>query len=440
MKNFIQTALIFLLVLSNCFAQQEKGIIGYDNWLNSWTEFKPSQSEYGEPTQILSGKITKDTKLLKRDVYLLLGDVFVTDSATLTIEPGTKILGDFDSKASLIISKGSKLIAKGTQTDPIVFTSSRGSKKAGDWGGIFILGDAPLNTYGQLASLNYGLNPSTTEHIAYGGNNTESDSGELKYVRIEFAGKRTKKFGYFNALTLAGIGNKTVVENVMVSYCAGNSFNILGGSAILEKLVSYRSKINDYEFNYGAQCQLINSLAIRSPYVSSANGSRCMVIKSYDNKEESDISKRQTFVNAENLTLVNVSDNIKSDIQVGLVQEAIYVGADASFAINKSVISGFYPAVILDDKIKLNNENLEKIQFTKTYFNNCKGNIYRKGYTNNDDLESWYGSRAFSNLYAKGSDKETFIAASDTKNPDFRLQVNRIIASNDFIDDDDDDD
>jgi hypothetical protein len=438
MKNFFQTALIFLLVLSNCFAQQEKGIIGYNNWLNSWTEFKPSHPEYGEPTQILSGKISKDTKLLKRDVYLLLGDVFVTDSAKLTIEPGTKIIGDFDSKASLIISKGAKLIAEGTQTDPIVFTSSRDSKKPGDWGGIFILGDAPLNTYGELSSLNYGLNTSSTEYIAYGGNNAQSDSGVLKYLRIEFAGKRTKKFGYLNALTLAGVGHNTVIENVMVSYSAGNSFNIIGGSVILERLVSYRSKSNDYEFNYGAQSQLINSLAIRSPYVSSANGSRCLVIKSYDKKEESDTSKRETFVNAENLTLVNVSNDIMSDMEVGLVQEAIYVGANASFAINKSVISGFYPAVILDDQIKLNNENLEKIQFTKTYFNNCKGNIFRKGYSNNDDLESWYGSRAFNNLYAKGSDSETFIAASSTKNPDFRLQVNRIIASNDFIDDDED--
>ncbi|WP_422104422.1 hypothetical protein [Winogradskyella sp.] len=440
MKNFIQTALIFLLVLSSCFAQQEKGIIGYNNWLDSWTEFKPSQPDYGEPTQILSGKITKDTKLLKRDVYLLLGDVFVTDSATLTIEPGTKIIGDFDSKASLIISKDARIIAKGTETDPIVFTSSRDNKKPGDWGGIFILGDAPLNTYGELASLNYGLRPSSTENIAYGGFNIESNSGVLKYVRIEFAGKRTKKYGYLNALTLAGVGNKTIVENVMVSYSAGNSFNILGGSVILEKLVSYRSKSNDYEFNYGTQCQLINSLAVRSPYISSANGSRTLVVKSYDNKEEADTSKRQTFVNAENLTLLNVSDDIKSDMEMGLVQEAIYIGADASFAINKSVLSGFYPAVILDDMIKLNNENLEKIQFTRTYFNNCKGNIFRKGYTNNDDLESWYGSRAFDNLYAKGSDAETFIDVKSSRNPDFRLQVNRIIASNDFIDDDDDDD
>ncbi|WP_299525408.1 hypothetical protein [Winogradskyella sp.] len=440
MKNYIQTALIFLLVLSNCFAQQEKGIIGYNNWLNSWTEFKPSQPDYGEPTQILSGKITKDTKLLKRDVYLLLGDVFVTDSATLTIEPGTKIIGDFDSKASLIISKGAKITAKGTETDPIVFTSSRDNKKPGDWGGIFILGDAPLNTYGELASLNYGLRPPSNENIAYGGVNPESDSGILKYVRIEFAGKRTKTHGYFNALTLAGVGNQTIIENVMASYSAGNAFNILGGSVILEKLVSYRSNSNDYEFNYGTQCQLINSLAIRSPYVSSANGSRCMVVKSYDNKEETDTSKRQTFVNTENLTLVNVSNDIKSDMEIGLVQEAIYIGADVSFAINKSVISGFYPAVILDDKIKLNNENLEKIQFTRTYFNNCKGNIFRKGYTNNDDLESWYGSRAFDNLYAKSSDAETFIDVKNSRHPDFRLQVNRIIASNDFIDDDDDDD
>ncbi len=440
MKNLIQTALITLLVLSNCFAQQEKGIIGYDNWLNTWTEFKPSTTEYGEPTQILSGNISKDTRLLKRDVYLLLGDVFVTDSATITIEPGTVIMGDFKTKGSLTISSGSRIIAKGTQTDPIVFTSSRGSKKQGDWGGLFILGDAPLNIFGQVSALNYGLKSSSTESITYGGDNIENDSGILRYLRIEFAGKRTKGYGYFNGLTLAGVGNKTIVENVMVSYCAGNSFNILGGTPILERVISYRSSRNDYEFNYGAQCQLINSLAVRSPYISSADGSRCLVVKSYEIKEEADTTKKQTFVNAENLTLVNISEDIKSDIKVGLVQEAIYIGADTSFSINKSVISGFYPAVILDNKIILNNENLEKIRFTRTYFNNCKGNIYRSGYTNNDDLESWYGSRAFDNLYSRGSDAETFIDAKSTRNPDFRLQVNRIIASNDFIDDDDDND
>jgi hypothetical protein len=440
MKNFIQTALIFMLVLNTSFAQQEKGIIGYDNWLNTWTEFKPSTEQYAEPTQILSGTISKNTRLYKRDVYLLLGDVFVTNYATLTIEPGTVILGDFKTKGSLTIASGSKIIANGTQTDPIIFTSSRGNKKQGDWGGLFVLGNAPLNIFGKIASLNYGLKSSSTGNIAYGGDNIESNSGILKYIRIEFAGKRTKEYGYFNGLTLAGIGNKTIVENIMVSYCAGNSFNILGGTPILEKAVSFRSTRNDYEFNYGAQCQLINSLAVRTPYVSSSEGSRCIVVKSYDIKEEADTTKKQTFVNGENLTLVNISEDLRSDIKVGLVQEAIYIGNDAAFSINKSVVSGFYPAVVLDNKIKLNNQNLENIKFTRTYFNNCKGNIYREGYSNNDDLESWYGSRAFDNLYSRGSDAETFIDAKNSRTPDFRLQVNRIIASNDFIDDDDDED
>ena len=130
MKKITQTTLLFLFVYCNLFAQQEKGIIGYNNWLNPWTEFQPNKVEYGKPTQILSGDINKDTKLYKRDIYLLLGDVFVTDSTTLTIEPGTVIIGDFKTKGSLTISNGSKIIADGSHTDPIVFTSSRSIKKA----------------------------------------------------------------------------------------------------------------------------------------------------------------------------------------------------------------------------------------------------------------------------------------------------------------------
>ncbi|WP_298901713.1 hypothetical protein [uncultured Psychroserpens sp.] len=437
MKKITQIALLFLVVYGNTFAQQEKGIIGYNNWLNPWTEFKPNKVEYGKPTKILSGNITKDTKLLKRDIYLLLGDVFVTDSTTLSIEPGTVILGDFKTKGSLTISNGSKIIADGSHTDPIIFTSNRSVKKPGDWGGVFILGDAPTNKYGNESSLNYGLVPSAAKTISYGGNNPASYSGVLRYVRIEYAGKRTRDYGYFNGLTLAGVGQQTIIENIMVSYCEGNSFNILGGDVILDKMVSYKSSINDYEFNYGAQCQLNNSLAIRSPYVSGAETSRCMYVLAHDLKEEADFSKRQTFVDAENLTLINLSSDLKNDIKVGLVNEAIFIGEDASFSIDKSVISGFNPAVIFDSKIKINSENLEKIKFTRTYFNNCKGNIFVENVANNEDLENWYGNRAFNNVYSKGPDSETFIDVENLKRPDFRLRINRIIASNDIEDDDD---
>lgn len=438
MKKITLIALISFLVTSNIFAQQEKGIIGYNNWLNPWTEFKPNKAEYGKPTQILSGNITKNTKLLKRDVYLLLGDVFVTDSTTLTIEPGTIIIGDFETKGSLTISKGSTIIAEGTSTDPIIFTSSKSVKKPGDWGGLFILGDAPTNAFGSAAALNYGLKPSVATTLSYGGDNPDSNSGILKFVRIEFAGKRTKAFGYFNALTLAGVGQQTIIENIMVSYCEGNSFNIMGGKLILDQMVSYKSSGNDYNFNDGAQVWIANSLAIRSPYSSGSDISRCIYVADYDVKDDTDFSKEQTFIAAANLTLINLSSDLKTDIQMNLVNEAIYIGADASFSIDNSVISGFNPAVILDDKISINQENLSKLKFTRTYFNNCKGNIFRNGFSNNADLENWYGSSSFDNVYSKGPDSETFIDANNKTRPDFRLRINGIYASNDLIDDDDD--
>lgn len=432
MKNSTIMLCLLLLAVGNTFAQQEKGVIGTSNWLNSWTEFRPNHIEYGEPTQILSGNINKNTKLYKKDIYLLLGSVFVTDSTTLTIEPGTVIIGDFKTTGSLIISKGSTLIADGLETDPIIFTSNRSVKKAGDWGGIMILGDAPMNKFGNTAAVNYGLKPSSYNNISYGGPNVKSNSGILRYVRIEFAGKRTKDFGYYNGLTLAAVGNKTIVENVMVSYCEGNSFNVIGGEVIMNKMVSYRSMSNDYEFNYGTQATITNSMAIRSPYVSGADGSRCMLVASYDKKDEVDLTQKGTFVNAENLTLVNISEDLTSDIKVGLVKEALYISQDATLRMSKTVISGFYPAVILDSEISVNSKNLERIKFSEMYFNNCKGNIFTEHNTNNADLENWYGNRAFFNVYSKGADAETFIDSKNTKRPDFRLKVNKIIASNEY--------
>lgn len=432
MKTLAKIILIFLIAIGNVFAQQEKGIIGTDNWLHNWTEFKPSQEDYGEPTQILAGNITKDTRLTKRNTYLLLGNVFVTDSTTLTIEPGTVILGDYESKGSLTIAKGAKIIADGLETDPIVFTSNRSVKRAGDWGGLILLGDAPSNKFGNgsVSSFYTELDPDSYGSTNYGGENPGSNSGILRFVRIEYAGKRIKRVGYFNGLLLASVGNETVLENIMVSFSAGNSFEVWGGEVNMDKAVSYRSSSNDFKFNYGTQCQLSNSLAVRSPYVSSSNGARCLQIASYDSREEVDFTKKGTNVITRNLTLVNDSEDLKSDIEKGLVKEAVYVGQHASLDMNKSVISGFNPAVLLEDKITINQENLEKIKFTDMYFNNCNGNIFTEYNSNNEDLENWYGNRAFFNVYSKSSNAETFIDLKNNRRPDYRLRINKIIASN----------
>ncbi len=106
MKNFSQFLLLFLLGVCSVNAQQEKGIKGSTSWLNNWTEFKPNKKDYGEANQILAGNITENTRLYKKNVYLLQGNVYVSNKAVLTIEPGTVILADTGSSATLIITKG----------------------------------------------------------------------------------------------------------------------------------------------------------------------------------------------------------------------------------------------------------------------------------------------------------------------------------------------
>ncbi|MEW4924102.1 hypothetical protein [Algibacter sp. 2305UL17-15] len=432
MKNFTLIVLLFLLTLGNAFSQQEKGIVGNKNWLNNWTEFKPIQKDYGEPTEILSGTITEHRTLHKSEVYLLMGSVFVTNEATLTIEPGTTILGDYKTKGSLTVANGAKIIAEGYQTDPIIFTSNRSVKRAGDWGGIIILGNAPVNRFGSgsVASYYPNLNAADYRHTNYGGDNPIHSSGIFKYVRIEYAGKRVSQEGYFNGLLLAGVGSDTEIRNVMVSNSGEDAFEVWGGNVSLFSLVSHRAKGTDFKFNYGTNSKLSNSLAIRSPYASNGERSRCLEVLSYDKKEEFDFTKSKTSLEARNLTFLNDSEDLASDIKMNLVHEAIFVGESSKLNMFKSVISGFNPAVILDDDIQLNQENLHRISLKEMYFNNCKGNIFVENNSNNDDLENWYGNNAFFNVYSKSKNSETFIAAEDYKKPDFRLRINKIIATN----------
>jgi len=431
MNTKLYTSLaIFLLFFSNSFAQQEKGIVGQDNWLSYWTDFRNKPAEIPEPTKILSGQLTGGTyTLVKREVYILTGDVYVSDSTTLVIEPGTRILAQHESQASLIITAGSKIEANGTQTDPILFTSDRDVPKAGDWGGIIIMGDAPINKISDKNRLSLGLKGSQPGNLIYGGANKESNSGSMEYVRIEYAGKRTKDFGFFNALSLYAVGNQTKISNVMMSYTKGHSLYVAGGDLSLEQLVSYKASRTDFKFDYGTQVDFSNSLAVRSPYDSASKAFASLHVTSHSNKQEVDLTKSQTAIAASNLTLLNSSDNLKNAIEVGLVHEAIFVDANSSLNIDRSVISGFNPAAIFSRDIVLNDKNLQRIKFTRVYFNSCVGNIFTEGSTNNADLENYYGSNSFQNYYATGTDDETFIETKDKRDPDFRLRINKIIAS-----------
>lgn len=423
MKTKLRIACITFIISFFVQAQQQsKGIIGTSNWMTNWTSFRPAANDYGEATNIIAGTIDKDTRLMKRNVYHLVGVVYVTNNATLTIEPGTVIRGDDKTCGTLVITNGAKIMAEGLETDPIVFTSENeiNNRKPGDWGGIIVLGKAPINSLGGIHTLPFDLDP-TLNH--YGGQDSEDNSGIIKYVRIEYAGRKLSASKELNGLSLAGVGRKTIVSHVQISYSNDDSFECYGGDLNLSNLVSYRTTDDDFDFTQGAQINITNSIAIRHPFSSDISSSRCFEVDSYEKVANTDMTKKMTKINASNITLVNLEENNQ-----GLVRESAYIRENTFFNLTNSVVSGFAPFILLEGNIGNGEANLSKISFKNVVANNCTGEIESEAGSNIAGIKNYYGNPAFGIEYTKMKLNELFALPNIKGNPDFRLNVNNTLA------------
>lgn len=416
-------SIIFIISFFAQAQQQPKGIAGTSNWMTNWTSFKPAGNDYGEATNIIAGTIDKDTRLSKRNIYHLVGVVYVTNNATLTIEPGTVIRGDDKTCGTLVITNGAKIIAEGLETDPIIFTSENeiNNRKPGDWGGIIVLGKAPINSLGGIHTLPFDLDP-TLNH--YGGQDPEDNSGIIKYVRIEYAGRKLSASKELNGLSLAGVGRKTIVSHVQVSFSNDDSFECYGGDLNLSNLVSFRTTDDDFDFTQGAQINISNSIAVRHPFSSDVSGSRCFEVDSYEKVAATDMTKKMTKINANNITLVNLEENNQ-----GLVRESAYIKENTYFNLTNSVVSGFAPFILLEGNIGNGEANLSKITFKNVIANNCQGEIESESGSNIPGIKNYYGNPAYGIEYTKMKLSELFAIPNIKGNPDFRLNVNNTVAS-----------
>lgn len=404
--------------------QDDWGIVGRSNWLNGWSSFNPVSKEYPQTTKILTGNISSDLTLTNLETYNLVGEVYVTNNATLTIEPGTIIRASSNEYSAIIITKGSKIIAEGEVVNPIVFTSDKptGERKPGDWGGIFVLGNAPINTYGSIARIESEI-PSNFR--VGGGDNAADNSGILTNIRIEFAGKGKDRYEVYDALTMVGVGNGTKMESIQISMSSGNAYKFIGGTPKASKLVSYRSKSSDFKFTQGVIANIDNGLALRNPFFSANTDFRGVTITPFENKEMTDLSKPNTNVNLNNFTIVNEVDG-KQNAE-GLIKEAIYINKDCQFSFKNSIVSGFDSALLLDTNIEISDPNLSKIKLQRVFINNCKKNIVSGiGGVANDDLEFYYAQSSFANRYSKTKSEDLFVDANNQRTPDFRLKIGSI--------------
>jgi hypothetical protein len=208
----------------------------------------------------LSGNINTTTTLTADKVWTLKGYVYVTDGAKLIIQPGTTIVSDIAEKGALCIERGAQIIAEGTATKPIVFTSGRvnGEKQPGDWGGIVILGRAKTNRTSE-PTIEGGIGR------PFGGTNDLDNSGVLRFVRIEYAGIAAMPNSEINALTLGGVGSGTIIENVQTIYANDDAFEFFGGTVSPRNLYAFATADDDFDFDFGFTGTITNGVAKRDP-------------------------------------------------------------------------------------------------------------------------------------------------------------------------------
>jgi hypothetical protein len=199
-------------------------------------------------------------------LYRLQGYVKVSNGATLTIQPGTKIVGDtLVTGSSLWILRGSKMIAEGTADRPIVFTSERsvGNRTPGDWGGLIFVGNGLIN---RTASPIFTEGPTGAAEDYSGGTDFNDSSGSLKYVRVEFAGYDVSNGGgqELNSISNYAVGRGTTLDYIDLVAGLDDGIESFGGAGDYRHVVSWNTGDDHFDWTEGFQGRAQYLIAIQT--------------------------------------------------------------------------------------------------------------------------------------------------------------------------------
>jgi hypothetical protein len=173
----------------------------------------------------VGGNLNDNMTFTSDKLWYLESPTYFQNGAVLTIQPGTVIFGSKAGQGTLVIRRGSRILADGDVDRPIIFSSELpvGQRGPGDWGGLVVNGAAPTNQPGDVQG--------EGDSGPFGGNDPNDDSGVLRYVRVEFAGIRFSEQNELNGIALQGVGSNTVIEHVQVHQNLDDGIEFFGGTA-----------------------------------------------------------------------------------------------------------------------------------------------------------------------------------------------------------------
>ena len=251
MKNrfLITFAMVTSLMIVSCAADGTAAIVITDNSVTNTTNNTNTGGNTGGNTYKnveLNGNITADLTLDDDNTYTIIGPTVVTDGVTLTIPAGMTIkAAATGADVYLAIAQGGKIIAEGTSTQPVVMTSASQTPNAGDWGGLIILGKAPINS---VAS---GTATSEIGNLPYGGSDANDNSGILRFVRVEYSGGKASGQSENNGISFYGVGNGTTVEYIQVFEGKDDGVEFFGGTVNVSKMSVVNAEDDSIDWTEG---------------------------------------------------------------------------------------------------------------------------------------------------------------------------------------------
>ena len=247
-RNFLILFSLVAIVFVGCEADDTADIVINDNSVTNIDNGSGSGGS-GSSSENLSGVYTSDLILDAAIDYTVTGPVLMAPGTTLTIPAGMTIrVAPVGVNAYIAIQQGARIVANGTASNPIVFTSNAATPSTGDWGGLVICGNASINSTAMGST-----ETSTTEvgGLSYGGNTDNDDSGSLEYVRIEYAGGAIDGNSELNGLSLYAVGSGTNIDYVQIYQGSDDGVEFFGGTVNVSHLSVVGSEDDSVDWTEG---------------------------------------------------------------------------------------------------------------------------------------------------------------------------------------------
>ncbi len=247
MKNKFLSLGIAAALLFACEKDNTPDIVINDNSVTN--NVSGGGGEPGVTTVNLSGVYTENLTLDPEINYVITGPVLMASGTTLSIPAGMTVKAEpVGVNAYIAIQQGAQINAAGTASDPIILTSNAGSPSAGDWGGLVMCGKAPINS---TADGSEDTATSEVGGLSYGGNTPADNSGNIQYLRIEYAGGAIDGNAELNGLSLYGVGNGTTIDYVEVYEGSDDGIEFFGGTVNASHIVIVNAEDDSMDWTEG---------------------------------------------------------------------------------------------------------------------------------------------------------------------------------------------